>query len=422
MRLCKRDFHNLRPGPSDVLYPVFKRNIACSAFSKERGVLRKTLFFFLFALSTNPYSLFSQDSLYTKQIIKKLTSKEFFGRGYLNNGLDKAAKYIAGELKRWEAKPLFSTGYFQWFDFNVNTFPGKMEVKINGKKLKPGEDYILSPESSGLKGSFKMERKDSVTFIGRTETIPLAIILERKLTFSVAHEAAQYCAIELLNKNNYSDIKTAEVNIENKLLTKYINKNICAFIPGKVNNDSVIVFTAHYDHLGGLGKATYFPGANDNASGVSMLLNLIKYYGKNPPKYKTVFVFFAGEEAGLLGSKYFVDQNTIDLTKIKFLLNLDLLGTGDEGITVVNATEYKPQFELLKKINDEKHYVALVKPRGKAHNSDHYWFTDKGVPCFFIYTMGGIKAYHDVYDKAETLPLTRYKQVFKLISDFIESV
>lgn len=384
----------------------------------KSGLFRLSLLVALFVQG----SLLAQDSLYTKQILKKLTSKEFFGRGYLNNGLDKAAKYISGELQRWKAEPLFGTGYFQWFDFNVNTFPGKMEVKVNGKKLKPGEDYILSPESSGIKGNFKVEKKDSVTYISRQGEMPVALVLQRKLTFSVAHEAQPYCAIELLNKDQYKEIKTVDVNIENKVLTKYINKNVCAYIPGKVNNDTMVVLTAHYDHLGGMGRATYFPGANDNASGVSMLLNLVKYYSRNPPKYKTVFVFFAGEEAGLLGSRYFVEQNTVDLTKIRFLLNLDLLGTGDEGITVVNATEFKPQFEELKRINAENNYLPQVKPRGKAQNSDHYWFTEKGVPCFFIYTMGGIKAYHDVFDRAETLPLTRYKQVFKLITGFIQSL
>jgi len=386
----------------------------------KKGLLKISLLVSFLIL--NSEFCMAQDSVYTKQVIKKLTSKEFFGRGYVNNGLDKAAKYIAGELKRWKAEPLFGTGYFQWFDFNVNTFPGKMEVKVNGKKLKPGQDYIVSPESRGFKGSMKMRKADSVTYVMDGKDAVVALTLKQKLTFSVAHEARPYCAIELLNKGNYPDIKTLDVNIENKVLTKYISKNICAYVPGKVNNDTMIVLTAHYDHLGGLGKATYFPGANDNASGVSMLLNLVKYYGKNPPRYKTVFVFFAGEEAGLLGSKYFVEQNTVELAKIKFLLNLDLLGTGDEGITVVNATEFKRQFDLIKRINEEKKYLVLVKPRGKAQNSDHYWFTEKGVPSFFIYTLGGIKAYHDVYDRAETLPLTRYKQVFRLITDFLQYI
>lgn len=363
-------------------------------------------------------SLNAQDTVYARQIIKKLASKEFYGRGYLNNGLDISAKYIAAELKKNKAQPLFNTGYFQWFDFNVNTFPGKVTVKINNRLLNPGTDYIISPESSALKGKFSLQKIDSITYKAQNSRLPLVLKIRNKLTFSVATETCSYCVIELSAKNIKEELKTIEVNIENKVLTKYINKNICAFIPGTQSNDTCIVFTAHYDHLGGMGKKTFFPGANDNASGVSMLLNFAKYYAEKPPRYKTIFVFFAGEEAGLIGSKYFVENKTIELSKIKFLINLDLLGTGDDGIMVVNATEYKPQFERLKQVNEQKNLVKEIKLRGKAKNSDHYWFSEKGVPCFFIYTLGGISAYHDVFDVEKTLPLTDYVDVFKLLIDF----
>ena len=376
------------------------------------------LLFFLFC----GYFSSSQDSLYARLLIKKLTSQEFYGRGYLNNGLDKAAKYISSELKRLKAEPLSSTGYFQWFDFDVNTFPEKMNVKINGKLLKPGVDFIPNPESGSVKGKYSLTKKDSTTFITQNSPIPIMVSLKRKLTFSVASNSAAVCGIELLNTNQYKDINSIDLNIESKVLTKYINKNVCAYIKGTQNNDTLVVFTAHYDHLGGIGKKTFFPGANDNASGVSMLLNFVKYYAANPPKYKTLFVFFAGEEAGLLGSKYFVENKTLDLSKIKFLVNLDLLGTGEDGIMVVNATEYKSQFEKLKKVNDEYHFLKEIKQRGKARNSDHYWFSEKGVPCFFIYTLGGIKAYHDVFDIEKTLPLSSYFNVFRLLTRFVKEL
>ena len=364
--------------------------------------------------------LHSQDSLYARLVIKKLTSKEFYGRGYLNNGLDEAAKFISSELKRFKAEPLFTTGYYQWFDFDVNAFPNKMNVKLNGKLLKPGIDFIPTPESSSIKGKYTLVKKDSINYLAENSPIPLAVSLKRKLTFSVATNSASYCAIEILNTDQFKEIKTIDLTVESKVLTKYINKNICAFIKGTQNNDTVIMFTAHYDHLGGIGKKTFFPGANDNASGVSMVLNLVKYYSEHPPKYKMVFVFFAGEEAGLIGSKYFVDNKTVDLTKIKFLINLDLLGTGVDGIMVVNSTEYKSQFEKLKKVNDEYGFIKEIKSRGKAHNSDHYWFSENGVPCFFIYTLGGIKAYHDVFDVEKTLPLTSYTNVFRLLTGFVK--
>ena len=98
------------------------------------------------------------------------------------------------------------------------------------------------------------------------------------------------------------------------------------------------------------------------------------------------------------------------------------MGTGEEGITVVNATIFPKEFALLKQVNDQNHYLAKVASRGKAANSDHYWFSEKGVPAIFIYTMGGIKAYHDVFDVSKTLPLNEYNHLFKLLIDFNSAV
>lgn len=366
--------------------------------------------------------LFSQDTTYARQVIKFLTSKKCYGRGYFKNGLNTAANYIAGELKRQQAEPLFPANFYQPFTFNVNTFPGKIKLKVDGKKLEPGIDFIVSPESKGIKGNFFVQKKDSVTYVGGTSDQPLALNIRKKLTFSVAQEEANYCEIDLLATSNESPIQNVEITIQNKLVRDFPNKNICAFIPGVKNNDSMIVFSAHYDHLGGMGKQAFFPGANDNASGVSVLLNLVKYYNSNPPRYKTLFLFFAGEEAGLMGSHYFVESKAVDLKKIKFLINLDLLATGDDGIMVVNASVFEKQFELLNKINTEKNLVKEIKKRGKARNSDHYWFSEAGVPSFFIYTLGGVTYYHDVMDRAETLPLTDYVDVMRLITSFVEQL
>src|ERR1700758_3754708 len=112
--------------------------------------MRKNYIILLFVLGF--IGSYAQDSLYARKIINALCSKQFAGRGYVKNGLDVSAKYIVAELKKFKTQSLFSTGYYQWFDFNVNTFPGKMNVAINGKPLKPGIDFIVSPESTGLKG------------------------------------------------------------------------------------------------------------------------------------------------------------------------------------------------------------------------------------------------------------------------------
>jgi hypothetical protein len=110
----------------------------------------------------------------------------------------------------------------------------------------------------------------------------------------------------------------------------------------------------------------------------------------------------------------------VPLSSIRFLTNVDLVGTGDEGITVVNATEFPKEFMLLNTINVDGKFLVKINARGKAANSDHYWFSEQGIPSFFIYTIGGIKAYHDISDKAETLPFNEYQDLFKLIVKFNE--
>jgi aminopeptidase YwaD len=359
----------------------------------------------------------AQDSLYAREVIKHLTSKKMNGRGYVNNGVNKASDYIVSEIKKHKTKPLFADSYIQPYSHPVNTFPKKVALSINGKKMIAGRDFIISPESPSVKGKFDFTKKDSIRYVSEKDGVKYLIQLSKKLTYSVGTAQSKNCIIEILRSKQTDDIKTAEITIQSQFVPEFKTNNVGAYIEGE-KNDSTVVFTAHYDHLGAMGKGCFFPGANDNASGVSMVLNLMKYYSIHKPKYKTVFVFFSSEEAGLIGSNYFVSNNSMDLPSIKFLINLDLLGTGDDGMMVVNGAIFTKQFEILENINQEKSLVKEIKKRGKAKNSDHYWFTEKGVPSFFIYTLGGVSFYHDIDDVEKTLPLTDYKDVFKLLVEF----
>lgn len=361
----------------------------------------------------------SQDTAYARQVIKQLCSKEFLGRGYVKNGVNKAAGYIAGEMKSIGLQ-LFGNTYEQAYSFPVNTYPGKMAVTVDGRLLRPGKHYLVEPSAHSLKGTYTLVKRDSMTYANDAGNKPSLIVKKKKkLTYTVSTDVSDETLIELLADSFPGDLKVISVNFEAKFIPEFKCKNLAGYIKGTEQPDSFLVFTAHYDHLGAMGKEAWFPGANDNASGVSVLLNLAKYYATHPPRYSVAFIFFSGEEAGLLGSRYYSLHPLFPLSTIKFLTNLDLLGTGDDGIMVVNATVFKSQFERLNSLNTEKHYVRQIKQRGKAANSDHYWFTEKGVPSFFIYTMGGIQAYHDIYDVEKTLPLTKYVEVCNLLIDFI---
>lgn len=375
--------------------------------------MRKILIASLLLITLNG---FAQDLKYIRKTLNTLTSKELWGRGYTKNGLGKAADFIETQFKSFGMQPMDGKDFKQPFMFSVNTFPGEMDLYINGKKLIPGKDFIVGQASVGVIAKSNLEQKDSVTFLDVKNRIIL--ILQDKLTWSVSQKVNDYTEIFIKKSSLNEPPKSLSVNIENQFIPDFNASNICAVVKGITKPDSVIVITAHYDHLGGMGKDTYFPGANDNGSGVSFLLSLAKYYATNPQKYTIAFICFAGEEAGILGSKYFTENPIIPLGKIRFLINVDMVGTGETGATVVNATQYPKEFAALNKVNDESKLLVKINLRGKAANSDHYFFTEKGVPAFFLYTQGGVAAYHDVFDKPETLPFTVYENLFKLFVGF----
>jgi len=376
--------------------------------------------FLLVTLLLAPVVLRAQDVSYARQLIDTLTSPAFWGRGYTKDGMKKAAKYIEGEMQRLQLQPLNGKDFQQTFSMPVNAFPGKMELVVNEKKLIPGIDYIVHPASPSVNAKSVLKQVDSVTF--SNDKYQVSFISKDKLTWSVAHEQKPGAVVYINRKNVMLPLHSFKLKAKAELLSSFQASNVCGMVKGTLRPDSFIVFTAHYDHLGGMGKQVYFPGANDNASGTSMMLSLAKYFAKNPQRYSIAFIAFAAEEAGLLGSKYFTENSLIALTHIRFLTNLDLVGTGEEGMMVVNATEFPKHFSLLKQLNDDGRLISTIKQRGKAANSDHYWFSEKGVPSFFIYTMGGTTAYHDVNDRATSLPLTAFIPLFQLLVKFTVSL
>ncbi len=173
-------------------------------------------------------------------------------------------------------------------------------------------------------------------------------------------------------------------------------KNVIGIIPGEI--DSTIVLTAHLDHLGRDGKIIYH-GANDNAGGCAVLMDLARMgMSYEKPRFTIVFVFFSGEEAGLLGSKYFSENSPIDLKKISLLINLDLVASGRDGLMLQAGTPY--EVERVRALNKNCFRFELS-TRPNSPNSDHYYFSKMGIPSFFIYAYKGTSPYHDPADTAE---------------------
>lgn len=416
-------------------------------------MLKKLVFLWI------PFFGFGQLS-YLKKTTEILCADSLNGRGYVKKGDSIAAQFIASEFKKYGIQP-YKKSYFQSFSFPVNSFPGKMFLECNGEKLNPGIDYIVDPSSAGFKGilfprtigykeasnrdelikivkeikssskynaitlDFTDYPKDSIKKLqglGQelATILPVIELTKEKFTWSVSTEQTKNVYL-FIQKESYKDPKSLKLEIEAKWIASYTSQNVIACLKTKKKKAKTLVFTAHYDHLGRMGTEVYFPGANDNASGVATLLTLAQKLKNENLPYNIVFIAFAGEEIGLLGSKYYVEHPLFPLEKIDFLTNLDIMGSGEEGITVVNATLFNKQFELLKKVNDSLKCLSVIKSRGPAANSDHYWFTEKKVPSFFIYTMGPNKNYHDVNDTFQNLSFAKSEELLNLLFAFVKS-
>ncbi len=400
-----------------------------------------------------PFFVIGQDVEYARKVIKTLSANEMEGRGYVNNGMKKAADFLIAELKTLNIKTLT-----QDFEVQANSLP-VAEIKIDNIELEVGKDFSMDASASKCKGTFELVwvnnkiftdkaalRKffaedyrqkflvfdtagTNLTNIDRIYQMLTEInvadakgIIEikdaKKIIFYVSRETKNFPVIKIAREKISKNAKNISVNIKNKFHKHFKTQNICGILQGKT--DSFLVFTAHYDHLGRLGNAV-FSGANDNASGCAMLLMLAKHFAAKSDslKYSVVFLFTSCEEIGLVGARYFAENPLISLNKIKFLLNFDMVGSGSTGIVAVNGAIFKNHFQRLDSLNSQKKYFEKVSARGEAANSDHFPFYQKKVPCFFIYTTGNYFEYHNVRDVYASLPLTKFSEFFKLIIDFV---
>lgn len=401
----------------------------------------------------------AQNLEYTKTVVDILCSDELAGRGYVKDGGRKAAEFIKSEFVKAGLKS-FGPKYEQEYGFPVITFPSEPAFEVDGESLQPGYDFIVRGGCPKLSGVFDLIYLDSATIDNtaafqkfeksafyksiimidglkekkllnpaRLEQVlnnsyksrGLMFINQTKLTWNVATEWDPFPRIYVLGNKVKPYHKRLKVDIQPEF-KQHQAQNIIGYIPGTTNPDSFIVITAHYDHLGMFGKNAYFRGANDNASGVAMMMDMMYYFSTNKPKYSVAFIAFSGEEAGLFGSYYYTQNPLFPLKQISMLINLDMMGTGDEGVMAVNGEIHKDEFLELTLINNEQNLLPAVKARGKAANSDHHFFTENGVRAFFFYLMGKYNYYHDVGDAPQALTYSKYNEAFKLFTQFIESL
>ena len=398
----------------------------------------------------------AQNLAHYKSIIKELSSSKYQGRGYAKDGANKAGKFLQKEYEKAGVDEVI----IQPFKLDINTFCGKMEMSADGKKLRPGIDFSMREYSPGVHGKFPVYHVDTLNFnperifadLAKPEYANCLVACEfwftyrHKDVFSRLQKNGECTNAGLIytwaspikffkaygdhivdkpiiwvTPEAIEDVKNVSVNVDNKFLKDYECFNVIAKVAGQ-RHDSCYVFTAHYDHIGNLGKKVFYAGANDNASGTAAVVTLAEYYAKNRPPFDMYFLAFSGEDANLRGSNWYVEHPIVPLEQIKYLFNIDMIGDNNPVQYCEVSDEGMRGFSLFEKINKGKNYFKELHRGELAANSDHYPFATRHVPCIFLENEKGdaFQYYHTIFDTYETVRFDSYEPIFKMVRDFIE--
>ena len=398
----------------------------------------------------------AQDLPLYKRIVKELSSSKYQGRGYARGGANKAGHYLQKQF----GKAGVDEVTLQPFTIDINTFNGSMKMWADGKKLTPGVDFSMREYSPGVHGEFPVYHVDTLHFdaekmfadLARPEYANALVCCDfwfayrHGKAFSRLQKAGEcpnagliqtwtspikfYKAyghrvvdkpIVWVTPEAIEGVKSVKLDVDNEFLSGYELFNVIAKVEGECH-DSCYVFTAHYDHLGNLGKKIYYAGANDNASGTAAIVTLAAYYARHKPAYDMYFLAFSGEDANLRGSEYFANHPVVPLEQIRYLFNLDMIGDNNPVQYCEVSDPGMRGFALFERINGEKHYFKALNRGELAANSDHYPFASRGVPCIFLENEDGdaFPYYHTIYDNWKNAVFDSYVPVFRLVKDFIE--
>ncbi len=210
-------------------------------------------------------------------------------------------------------------------------------------------------------------------------------------------------------------------------------RNVAGLRKGK-SADRAIVIGAHYDHLGYGGESSLspreyglvHPGADDNASGTAALVALAE--GRTQPEHDRIFVAFAGEEMGLVGSSHFVEHPPLPLDRVSAMLNMDMVGRLRDNRLVVMGTGTAAEFaDLLRNVNDRLPEAARFDLRTSQDGygpSDHTSFYKKERPVLMFFT-GAHSDYHkpsDTWEKVDVEGLSRVGRFVGLTADAIDQL
>lgn len=402
-----------------------------------------------------------------KQHISTLASDAFEGRETGSPGEEKAYNYIIRQFKKFKLRPAGTENFLQAFPFPAGAKSGSgTQLIVNMSSFEYDKDFYPLPLSAnGIITGYvakvgygiydpKLSQDD---YRGKTNLVKKIFVMEsgtpdgnnphgkfgdwtdlRKKVDLAAERGAT--AVIFINSDTasgdpkadwkikttpcsvpviFAEGKAAEllrdsivtnctVGVEMEKIEK-TGHNVIAYLDNKV--PFTVIIGAHYDHLGWGGEGSLYRGApaihngaDDNASGTAALIELARYVKATGMKqFNYLFIAFSGEEEGLLGSNYFAKHPTMDLSKVSYMINMDMVGRlkPDEKTLIINGTGTSPRWKsLMDSVSVDS--IKIKETDSGVGPSDHTSFYLQNIPVLHFFS-GTHSDYHKPGDDEDKI-------------------
>ncbi|RAJ01475.1 peptidase M28-like protein [Chitinophaga skermanii] len=255
---------------------------------------------------------------------------------------------------------------------------------------------------------------------------------EGRLAGTKGNRLAQFYILDRFKQigiTPYNNTYEQPFYFEGRNNTKTMGTNLYGYLKG-TSNDSVIIITAHYDHVGTRSRSgqtdSIFNGADDNASGVGALLAMATYFKAHPPKNTIIFVALDAEELGLKGAHAFANALPVEQSKVMVNINMDMVSHNDKNELYVCGTYHYPH---LKKYIEEvaaKSHVKLIPGHdlpNSGHDdwtgqSDHYEFHALKIPFLYF----GVEDHPDYHKASDEYDKINHSFYYHAVQDILEVV
>jgi hypothetical protein len=373
---------------------------------------------------------------YVERLIKTLSSDDMQGRATFTPGIDKAAKFIESEFKSIGLKPLTGEAGFRQSFSKIQLKPSETKVTVNNKEIDPANVMTYGNTSESL--SFDQSSNTPVIYFDATKSFmeqfrPVMRSGKKQIVIVNPSLAEDFKRIKVrlgegsildqkdINNNpnmtlfildEATAVTSYKVALKNTLL-KMPLFNVAGMIPGKSKAKEIVVFSGHYDHLGiikSVEQDSIANGADDDASGITGMISLAKYYKKlNNNERTLIFVAFTAEEIGGYGSQYFSSKlNPDDVTA---MFNIEMIGKDSKFgqntayITGFDKSDFGAILQKNLKGTEFTFHPDPYPSQNLFYRSDNATLAALGVPAHTISTVqiDGDKLYHTVKDEFSSL-------------------